>query len=133
MTRIKDAAWADDDAGQASGVAALRTIYGRESHAGRSDPFLTETLADFIDDPQEAAALYGLSLEQSLEHPGEPLHTKRIGLARALIELEEPARAMAALDAARFEANRNRDREALKEIAELIESMRRNDSDERTR
>jgi hypothetical protein len=74
-----------------------------------------------------------LSIEQSRVFPDEPLHTKRIGLARALIELGDTAKAFNVLEAARFEANRNRDPESLQEISEFCNSIRSNPSPDGTR
>jgi hypothetical protein len=133
VTKIKDAVLTDDQPGEAAGVEALRRIYDRETSAGRIDPFLTEAMADFTADPRASAALYELALTQCASFPDEPLHTKRIGLARMLIELGDEEDAAAQLDAARFEANRNRDRDGLDEIAEVRAAMRSNRSLERTR
>lgn len=126
MTRIKDAALADNEAGQQAGCSQLRAIYERELAAGRVDPFLTEALADVVDDPKESVALYRLSLEQAASVSGEPLHSKRLGLARQLQALGELSAAQAELDAARFDANKFRDLEALAEIAELSRQLRPN-------
>jgi hypothetical protein len=133
MTRIKDAALANDEAVQEAGCSQLRSIYDRELSAGRVDPFLTEALADVVDDPEEAVALYRLSLQQAASVPDEPLHSKRLGLARQLQELGEHSAAMAELDAARFDANKLRDSEALAEIAELSRELRPNTALERSR
>jgi hypothetical protein len=124
VTRIKDAVLAEDPNAEANAVQALRRIYDREAAAGSGEPFLTEALADFTDDPRTGAALYELSIEQSRAFPDEPLHTKRIGLAHALIELGDNFKALNVLEAARFEANRNRDADSLQEISELCNSMR---------
>jgi hypothetical protein len=133
MSRIKDAAIADDEAAQDAGCSQLRSIYDREVAAGRADPFLTEALADVVDDPKEAVALYRLALAQAVAAPGEPVHSKRVGLARQLKELGECAAAQAELDAARFDANKFRDAEALAEIAELSRELRPNTALERSR
>jgi hypothetical protein len=124
MTRIKDAALADDELAQEVGCAQLRAIYDREVAAGRAEPFLTEALADVADDPNEAVTLYRLALEPAAAVPGEPLHSKRLGLARQLQELGDFSAARAELEAARFDANKFRDGEALAEIAELSRELR---------
>ena len=64
------------------------------------DPFLTETLADFSDDLDDAIRLYRLALEQSAAFPGEPTHTKRQGLAECLLEDGSIAEAREELDKA---------------------------------
>jgi len=73
----------------------LRQFYCEQVGAGCSHPFLTEAVADYTDDPKEAAELYRLSIEQSRAFPEEPTHTKMISLAEQLIVLgrREPAEA----------------------------------------
>jgi len=80
MSELAEAALRDDDPAQAGAFAKLRAIYDRESAAGNTDPMLTEALADVTDDPDASASLYRLALTQSAAYPGEPLHTKRVGL-----------------------------------------------------
>jgi hypothetical protein len=128
VTKIKDAALADDEAAQATHCDELRQLYERVASSGRVDPFLTEAMADNSDNPQEAVALYRLSLEQCAAFPDEPLHTKRIGLVRCLLDLSQSDDASIELDRARFEANRLGDTEALEEIAQLSRQMRSNNS-----
>lgn len=133
MTQVKDAALIDDDAQQVAGCAQLRSIYEREVAAGRADPFLTEALADIADCPEESVALYRLALKQAESFPGEPLHSKWVGLARRLQSLGDSTAALAALEAARFDANQYRDSGALAEIAQLSRELRPSKSLERSR
>jgi hypothetical protein len=68
-------------------TAALRAIYARQQVLEAPDPFLTEAVADYSDDPREAVLLYRLSIAQSSGHPDEPTYTKRICMASRLLEL----------------------------------------------
>src|SRR6186997_3012498 len=87
MSELAEAALRDDGPAQAVAFTKLQAIYDRETTAGNADPTLTEALADVTDDPHASASLYRLALTQSAAYPTEPLHTKRVGLARRLIEL----------------------------------------------
>src|SRR5688572_13304678 len=89
MTELAEAALRNDDPGQAGAFAKLQAIYDREAASGHADPMLTEALADVTDDPSKSALLYRLAMAQSAAYPSEPLHTKRVGLARRLIDLGE--------------------------------------------
>ncbi|CAG0933789.1 hypothetical protein RHDC3_02677 [Rhodocyclaceae bacterium] len=133
MSELADAALRDDEATQASAFVKLRSIYDREAAAGRSDPMLTEALADVTDDPRNSASLYRLAMAQSASFPDEPLHTKRIGLARQLIELGDLDGAEAELNAALLEAKALGDDDVLEMIKAVRGGKRPNKSLERTR
>ncbi|OGB22324.1 MAG: hypothetical protein A3I66_20595 [Burkholderiales bacterium RIFCSPLOWO2_02_FULL_57_36] len=84
------------------------------------DPFVSETLADFTDDPIESASLYRAAIEQCAYFPGEPLHTKQIGLASSLIGLGEIEEARGILLEAIQAARNLHDTEAIAEAEELL-------------
>ena len=124
MSELAEAALRDDGPAQASAFAKLQAIYDRESAAGNADPMLTEALADVTDDPKKSALLYRLALVQSAAYPSEPLHTKRIGLARRLIDLGEIEEARTELNAALVEARALGDEDVL-EMIRSIEDRKR--------
>jgi hypothetical protein len=72
-----------DETRASNAFAKLLALFNRRELSGDSDPFLTETLADFTDDKAEAIRLYNLALNQCAAFPGEDTISKRIGLARA--------------------------------------------------
>ncbi|WP_036254601.1 tetratricopeptide repeat protein [Methylobacter sp. BBA5.1] len=108
---------------QAEALESLRELYKNRLKVGAPDPFLTETLADCTTEPSEAAELYRLAIEQAASFPGEPIHTKQIGLARALFELGESESAQRLLAEARANASENRDKNALQEIEWLLKRV----------
>ena len=133
MTELAEAALRNDDPGQAGAFAKLQAIYDREIAAGNTDPMLTEAMADVTDDPSKSALLYRLAMAQSVAYPGEPLHTKRVGLARRLIDLGELDEARAELNAALVEAKALGDDDVLEMIRTVEGGKRPNKSLERTR
>lgn len=133
MSELADAALRDDDEAQGRAFAMLQTIYDREAAVGNAEPMLTEALADVTDDPEKSASLYRLAMEQSAAFPGEPLHTKRIGLARQLIELRRLDEAETQLNAALTEAKALGDDDVLEMIKTVRGGDRPNKSLERTR
>jgi hypothetical protein len=92
-----------------AGLAQLRIIYARQESLGEPAPFLTEAIADYTDDPSEAASLYRRALMESVGYPDEPTHTKRICLAQRLIELGDLSGARSELVLGRVEAERLND------------------------
>jgi hypothetical protein len=133
MSELADAALRDDDEAQGRAFAMLQAIYDREAAVGNAEPMLTEALADVTDDPEKSASLYRLAMEQSAAFPGEPLHTKRIGLARQLIELRRLDEAETQLNAALTEAKALGDEDVLEMIKTVRGGDRPNKSLERTR
>ena len=105
------------------GIAALRAIHARQDVLGRPEPFLTEALADYSDDPAEAASLYRRALAESSVHPDEPTHTKRISLAERLIELGELTAARRELMQGRAEAHRLKDDHFVRFADELLAKL----------
>ena len=112
----------EDKASEA--YAKLLDLFKRRESSGDSDPFLTEALADFTDDNSESIRLYELALGQCAAFPGEATISKRIGLARALIEFGRIVDARAQIEIARREAFAERDSESLDELEELANSCR---------
>ena len=99
--------------------AKLATLYQSRQAAGSPDPFLTETLADFTVDDAESVRLYRLALDQCAAFPGEPTHTKRLGLVERLIALGRTAEALEELDRARRDAFAAGDTGAIRELDAL--------------
>ena len=79
----------------------LFELYQRRESAGEPDPFLTEALADMTDNSELAVRLYQTAIDQSSNFPGEPVVSKRIGLARQLISLGRQKEAQTQMEAAR--------------------------------
>jgi hypothetical protein len=133
MSELADAALRDDDEAQARAFMQLQSIYDREAAVGRFDPMLTEALADVTDDPEKSSALYRLAMEHSAAFPDEPLHTKRTGLARQLIELGKLEEAEVQLSAALLEAKALGDDDVLEMLKTVRGGDGLNKSLERTR
>ncbi|NJD07686.1 MAG: hypothetical protein FIA97_14485 [Methylococcaceae bacterium] len=119
-TAITSASEVGDTERQAHAMDQLRALYESHAAAGAVDPFLTEALADFEDDPTRRVELYRLSLLQSPAFSGEPLYTKRIGLAESLIELGDLADVPTLLSEARIEAAEVSDEFELEHIDALL-------------
>jgi hypothetical protein len=100
-------------------LGELRALFDARMASSQPDPFLTETLADFVFDDEEAIRLYRLALQQVATFPGEPTHTKRIGLTQRLFAAGRTSDAREELERARREAFAAGDRDALKELDEL--------------
>ncbi len=99
--------WSEPDAKVAEAqVAQLRAIYERQEALGQPEPFLTEALAECIDDARG--------------YPDEPTHTKRICMASQLIELGELAEARSELLLGRAEAERLNDGDYVALADELL-------------
>jgi hypothetical protein len=98
----------------------LFELYQRRESAGESDPFLTEALADMTDDSELALRLYQKAIDQCSDFPGEPVVSKRIGLARQLISLGRKAEAQKQIEAARRDAFSEHDIEAIRELDSLL-------------
>jgi hypothetical protein len=100
----------------------LLALFKQREQSGNSDPFLTEALADFTDEKSEAIRLYELALNQCSDFPGEATLSKRIGLARVLIECGRTDEALSQIEVGRREALEEHDSDALKELEELYAS-----------
>jgi hypothetical protein len=104
-------------------LAKLKALFNLRQDAGQPDPFLTEALADFVEDDTEAIRLYELALAQCPATPGEPTHTKRVGLARRLLGAGRKSDARAELERARREAFAASDTDALAELEEIAAGL----------
>jgi hypothetical protein len=107
----------------AKAFAALQALYARQEALGRPDPVLTEALADYTDDPAQAAALYRVAIAQCEAYPGEHTHTKRICLASRLIDLGDIAGARSELALGRAEAELLKDAEYVKFADNLLSQL----------
>lgn len=120
---IVNASAAGDDALHDSLCHTLRAYHDEQTGLGRSHPFLTEAVADYTEDPSDAARLYELSLEQAALFPNEPKHTKMISLAQRYLELGHPQQAEAYLRDGRAEAIRRGDTEWIKDANNLLHQL----------
>ncbi len=118
--KITNASEAEDSVAQAAAVLELQELYAELRVANSSDPFVTETLADFTEDDRHAIKLYELAISQSVAFEGEPIYTKRIALALRHIDLSESNLAYDLLIQARDEANVFGDADSVKEVDELL-------------
>ena len=109
-----------DEERAAAAFKKLEALYQQRQRASQPDPALTEALADFTDDASAAVALYELALQQCAALPDEPRHTKRIAMARRLVDLGRRSDAAAQLMAARDEASAIQDADALAEVREVL-------------
>jgi hypothetical protein len=98
----------------------LLELYQRRESAGKPDPFLTEALADMTDNRELAVHLYQAAIDQCRKFPGEPVVSKRIGLARQLISMGRKTEAQTQIEVARRDAFSEHDIEAIKEIEGLL-------------
>jgi len=112
-----------DSAAAQKALAELAALFEGRQAAGKSDPFLTETMADFTTDVTEAVRLYRLAIQQCAAFPDEPLHTKRQGLVERLLDLGRNAEAEEELAQARREAFAAGDADAVKELNALSERV----------
>jgi hypothetical protein len=108
-----------DEIKASDAYAKLLALFKRCESSGEFDPFLTEALADFTSDKSESIRLYGLALDQCAAFPGEATLSKRIGLARALIEASRTNEARDQIEVGRREAFLAHDAAALEELNEL--------------
>ncbi|MES2440658.1 MAG: hypothetical protein V4584_16450 [Verrucomicrobiota bacterium] len=101
----------------------LKSYHEEQVLLGTSHPFLTETLADFTEDPPEAVRLYQLSIRQSKAFPNQPLHTKRIALGTRLLETGNREQAEAFLLDGLAEARILNDADAIAEAEDALEDL----------
>lgn len=119
-TELVDAFERGDADAQEDAFVRLRQLHSLQMASRIPDPFVSETLADFTDDPIESASLYRAAIEQCAYFPSEPLHTKQIGLASSLIGLGEIEEARGILLEAIQAARNLHDTEAIAEAEELL-------------
>jgi hypothetical protein len=114
-----------DEATATNAFETLEALYKHHESNGTSHPFLTETLADFtVDDLEESIRLYRLALGQCNGFPGEPTHTKRLGLAKRLHEAGRTSEAQEQLELARRDAFAAHDTSDAQEMNELAAMLR---------
>lgn len=122
---IVNASEENDDVLYQSGYLALRAYFDEQATAGRSHPFLTETVADYTRDSSEAIRLYQLALLQSRDIPDEPTHTKLIELAERLVECGQKEQAEACLRDGRAEAVDRGDNDWIEQANRLLHVLAR--------
>lgn len=121
---ITNATLAEDDALSQSLYQSLLIYHQEQAAMGRVHPFLTETVADYTDDPTEALRYYKLALEQSRDiGNGEPTQTILIGIASKLLELGQREQAEAHLRDGRIEATRRGDGFSVAEADRLMKEI----------
>ena len=88
-TEIVEALESESSQLQENAFEQLLALYNFHSETNTPDPFLTEALADFTDDPSKSISLYRLAILQSAHFQDEPIYTKQIGLAKCLLDISE--------------------------------------------
>lgn len=122
--QMTNAALADDDPLCQSLYQGLLEYYYEQTAAGQGHPFLTETVADYTDDPAEALCLYRQALVQSQKMGAtEPTQTILLGVATRLIELGQREQAEAYLREGQKEAIRRNDEFAMEEAKRLLKEL----------
>jgi hypothetical protein len=117
---ITNASEKGDAEAQAVALNALRDLYEVRSARGEADPFVTETMADYVTDPNEAIELYRIAIAQCADFPDEPVYTKQIGLASVLADVGDRGAAQLLLTQGQELARASNDVEAIAEIEELL-------------
>lgn len=120
---ITNASEAGDEARHDSLCQTLRVYFEEQTADGCSHPLLTEAVADYTDEPAEAARLYELALTQAQALAGEQTHMKMISLAARLIELGRREQAEAYLCDGRAEAVRLSDTFWIKDADRLLQQL----------
>ena len=119
--RITNAGLAYDPALAESLYLQLQAYHEERFAAGRSHPFIIETLADYTHDPAQAIGYYQQALTMSREMTSDgPTHTILIGIGERLIELEQCEQAEAFIRDGRVEAVRRGDTDWVREADELV-------------
>jgi hypothetical protein len=119
---ITNATLADDRALSKSLYQRLHLYHEEQIAAGRNHPFITETLADYTDDPLQAIHYYKQALGMSRHMTSDELtHTILIGIGTRLIEMGQCEQAEAFIRDARTEALRRGDTDSVKDANKLLE------------
>lgn len=120
---ITNAALAGDDALAASLYQRLQLYSDGQLAAGRSHPFIIETLADYTADPAQAIRYYEQALAMSRHMTtDEPTHTILIGIGEQLIELGRREQAEAFIRDGRAEALRRGDSDWVENADRLLQT-----------
>lgn len=121
--QITNAVLADDAALSASHYLSLVAYYQAQTDAGLGHPFLTETVADFTEDPVTALRYYQLALQQAEESGApEPTQTILLAMGTRWLELGQWEQAEACWQAGHREAIRQNDPVTLEEAAQLLKA-----------
>ena len=122
-TAITSASEAEDFAEYEKSMGELRMLFEEQQSSGRPHPFLTETLADYTDEPRRAIELYRQALADSPAFPGEHTYTKHLSLAERLIESGLKDEAKEHLEIGRKEAWSAGDSDWIKSADELAQRL----------
>jgi hypothetical protein len=119
---ITNATLADDHALAESLYQRLLVYYEKQVAAGRSHPFLVETLADYTDDAAQAIRYYEQALAMSRQMAtDEPTQTILIGIGEQLIEMGRREQAEAFIRDGRTEAVRRGDADSIEDADRLLQ------------
>jgi len=120
-TDITNATLADDRALAESLYQRLLAYHQEQLAAGRSHPFLIETLADYTDDASQALHYYEQALTMSHQMASdEPTHTILIGIGTKMLEMGRREQAEAFIRDGRIEAVRRADSNSIIEADKTI-------------
>ena len=118
---ITNATLADDHALVESLYKRLLTYHEEQLAAGRSHPFLVETLADYTDDATHALRYYEQALAMSRLIPSdEPTQTILISIGTRLLDLGRREQAEAFIREGRTEAVRHADTDSIEDADRLL-------------
>ena len=119
---ITNATLADDHALAEFLYQRLRLYHEEQLAAGRSHPFIIETLTDYTDDPAQALRYYEQALTMSRNMTSdEPTHTILIGIGEQLIESGRREQAEAFIRDGRAEALRRGDTDWIENADRLLQ------------
>lgn len=123
--QITNATLAEDEALCQSRYETLVEFHREQTAAGREHPFLTETVADYTDDPATALRYYRQALEQANRlGTTVPTQTILLGISAKLLELGHCEQAEAHWREGRREAVRRHDEFAITEAERLEQELR---------
>lgn len=118
---ITNATCADDHALAESLYERFLSYHEEQLAAGRSHPFIVESLADYTHDPAQAIRYYEQALAMSRQMTSdEPTHSILIDLGAQLIEVGQREQAEAFIRDGRAEAVRRGDEYYIEEADRLL-------------
>ena len=119
---ITNATLANDVALAESLYLRLRLYHEEQLAAGRSHPFILETLADYTDETEQSVRYYEQALAMSRRMTtDEPTHTILIGIGERLIETGRREQAEAFIRDGRAEAVRRGDVYWIKDADRILQ------------
>ena len=119
---ITNATLADDDALAESLYQRIQLYHEEQLAAGRSHPFIIETLADYTDDAAQALRYYEQALAMSRHMSSdEPTETILIGIGERLIVLGRREQAEAFIRDGRAEAVRRGNADCARKADRLLQ------------